>query len=337
MSKASHNKCVLNKEQQSNSQCGPAMHNEDEDIINIQLPYNSYVPTEPELWDGGFHAISLHRSIKYLSSDTKNIKNSLNFMAKYISNKKIESSKSNNLEDFKGIGKATWNFISLVYNTNWDSLYVDNHSNSLRKKISAKFTPKVQPAIGKNNKKVNQPKPAQIECFPPPIPAKSQKEVNAISKYFKTNKSDDNSKLVPKSYAQASKQNISTSKVIKIKEAFPSINVKKINQINNIVKGNPKPKPHIQMTTKGPSRKQVIIPISNDNISNFMKNSLVYVSNINRSLRNTKSEVLVDFIHSNLLSIMIITNKVSLQLDLLIIENYVKSSNNIDALQVEVS
>jgi len=90
------------------------------------------------------------------------------------------------------------------------------------------------------------------------------------------------------------------------------------------------------MTTKGPFRKQVIIPMGNDNISNFMKNSSVHVSNINRSLRNVKSEVLVNFICSDPLGIMIVTNKVSLQSDLLIIENYVKSSNDINALQVEV-
>jgi len=70
------------------------------------------------------------------------------------------------------------------------------------------------------------------------------------------------------------------------------------------------------MTTKGPSIKQVIIPMDNDNISNFMKNSLLYVSNINRFLRNTKSEVLVDFICFDPLGVMIVTNKVSLQSDL---------------------
>jgi len=47
----------------------------------------------------------------------------------------------------------------------------------------------------------------------------------------------------PKSYTQALKLNISTSEVIKIKEAFPSIGVKKIDQINNIIKGTPKTKP----------------------------------------------------------------------------------------------
>ena len=72
--------------------------------------------------------------------------------------------------------------------------------------------------------------------------------------------------------------------------------------------------------------------MGNNNISNFMKNSLVHVSNINRSLRNVKSKVFIDFICSSPLDITIITNKVSLQSDLLIIENYVKSSNNINVL-----
>jgi len=125
------------------------------------------------------------------------------------------------------------------------------------------------------------------------------------------------------------------SDVIKIKKTFPSIGAKKISQINNIVKESSKPKPRIQMTTKGPSRKQVIIPMGNDNIIKFMKNSLIHVANLNRNLRNAKSEVLVDFICSDLLKIIVVTNKVSLSSDLLIIENYVKNSENIDSSQVD--
>jgi len=76
--------------------------------------------------------------------------------------------------------------------------------------------------------------------------------------------------------------------------------------------------------------------MDNNNISNFMKNSLLYVTNINRFLRNVKSEVLVDFIYSDPLGITIVTNKVSLQSDLQLIEKYIKSSNDINTLQVEV-
>ena len=111
--------------------------------------------------------------------------------------------------------------------------------------------------------------------------------------------------------------------------------MKKIDQINNIVNGSSKPKPCIQMTTKSLSRKQVIILMGNDNIVKFMKNSLIHITNLNRNLRNTKSEVLVDFICSDPLGITVVTNKVSLFLDLLIIENYVKNSENIDSSQVD--
>ena len=84
-------------------------------VININLPYDPNTPIEPELWNGNFYSISLHSLIEYLASDSKNIKNSLNFMAKYISNKQVNFSKSNNIENFYGIGKAIWNFIFSVY------------------------------------------------------------------------------------------------------------------------------------------------------------------------------------------------------------------------------
>ena len=274
---------------------------------------------EHKLWDRNFYPISLHGSIEHLVSDSKNIKDSLNFMAKYISNKQVDSLKSNNLEDFHSMSKAVGNFISSVYQANWDSLSADKQSNSLRKKIVAKFTPKIQPATNKN-KIIDKPTSANIEKIPSSIPAKSQKEVNQISKYFKNIKPANNTKQPQKSYAQTSKQNISMSEVIKIKEAFPTIDANKIKQINNIVKGNTKAKPRIQMMMKGPSRKHVIISMSSKNNMKFMKNSSIHIANINKSLRNAKSEVLIDFIQSDPLKITVVTNKVSLQLDLQIIK-----------------
>ena len=62
-------------------------HVDDDDVINIQLPYDPNGPTEPDLWSGSFHPISLHSSIEHFASDSKSIKDSLNFMAKYIQGK----------------------------------------------------------------------------------------------------------------------------------------------------------------------------------------------------------------------------------------------------------
>jgi len=128
-----------------------------------------------------------------------------------------------------------------------------------------------------------------------------------------------------------------TSDVLKIKEPFPALNAKKIDQVNDIVYRQSKPKPRIKMTTKGPSRKHIIIPMSSDNAASLMKDSSLNVANINRELRNAKTEVLVDYIRSDNTGIVVVTNKVAQQSDLSIIYRYVKNSNNINSLQVEDS
>jgi len=256
-------------------------------------------------------------------------------MAKYISNKQIKLSKANDLNDFNGIGDVVWNFISFIYGSNWDVLFTNNKSNTLRRKIVAKFTPKIHSASQRPPKENAKSTPASIERIPPPIPAKSQKKVNIISKYFKNKQLETQTPGNNKMYAQASKLSTSTSDVIKIKEMFPSIGAKKIDQISEIVKGNPKPKHQINMMTKEPSCKQIIIPISNDNIVKFIKNSATHVINLNRNLRNMKSEVSVDFIYSDPVGIMVVTDKVSQPSDLITIEKYIKNSESIDSTQVD--
>ena len=77
--------------------------------------------------------------------------------------------------------------------------------------------------------------------------------------------------------------------------------------------------------------------MNSDNISKFMKNSLLHIANINQSLRNMKSEVLVNFICSDLTCIIVVTNKVMVQSNLHVIENYVKKVDNIDSINVDVS
>jgi len=231
------------------------VHNKESTFINIPLSYDPNASTDPEIWGGNFHPILLHGLIEHLGSDVKSIKDSLRFITKYIISKQIELSKANDLEDFKGIGEAVWNFISSVYEANWDVLYTDNNSISLRRKIMSKFTLKMPPPPQRNNKEKNGLSPANINRLPPPIPAKSSKEVNEILKFFKNNKMVNLPTNKSKSYAQASKQNTSIADVIKIKETFPSVSIKEINQINNIIKGSLKPKTCIQMTTQDSSRK----------------------------------------------------------------------------------
>ena len=235
------------------------------------------------------------------------------------------------------MGDAIWKFISVVYEAKWDSLHTDNKTNTLRSKISAKFIPRSAPVRNNIKEKTPAPIPISIEKAPslPLLPAKTKNKVDRISKYFKLTSNKSNIDKPTKSYAQMLRQLPSTSNVLKIKESFPALNANQINKVNNIVKGNPKPKLHIQMTMKGLSRKQIIVPMSGDNSAAFLKNSSAHVSNLNRLLGNTKTEVMVDFIRLNPIRLVIVTNKVMVQSDLQIINQYVKKSDNINELQVK--
>jgi len=97
------------------NKASPTHAQHEESVFNIQLPYDPNAPTEPDLWGRSFHPISLHGLIKHFASDLKSIKDSLNFILKYIANKQVDGKNVNDLKDFNGMGNAIWNFISLVY------------------------------------------------------------------------------------------------------------------------------------------------------------------------------------------------------------------------------
>jgi len=98
-------------------------------------------------------------------------------MAKYILNKQVNPVRSNDLNDFKSIGEALWNLISLVYQSRWDFLSADKNTKSLREKILAKLTPRIIPTPSHSNKTSDKTTLASNEKMPSPIPAKLQKEV----------------------------------------------------------------------------------------------------------------------------------------------------------------
>ncbi len=68
--------------------------------------------------------------------------------------------------------------------------------------------------------------------------------------------------------------------------------------------------------------------MSNNKISKFMLSFGKHVTNINRTLKNIKSEIMIIFVYTNhygLIIRTIKTNKIASQFDLSIIENYIKN------------
>jgi len=75
--------------------------------------------------------------------------------------------------------------------------------------------------------------------------------------------------------------------------------------------------------------------MSIDNINNFVKESSIHIANINRALKNTKSDVMADFIQVKNNDIVISTNKITNLLDFQTIKNYIKNTCSIKADQIE--
>jgi len=116
------------------------------------------------------------------------------------------------------------------------------------------------------------------------------------------------------------------NKILKLKENFPKLLNKKIENIYKIINNSGKVKPRINITTKDPSCKKIIIPIGNNNRAKFMALSNLHITNLNRALKNIKSDVMTDFIRKDQHGIIITTNKVVSTLELQTIEKYVKTS-----------
>jgi len=81
--------------------------------------------------------------------------------------------------------------------------------------------------------------------------------------------------------------------------------------------------------------KQVIVSMNGDNTNKFMLHSSDHITNINRLLKNIKSNYKTDYIRAKKSGIIIITNKVALSLDFQTLENYVKNANQINTDKVK--
>ena len=105
--------------------------------------------------------------------------------------------------------------------------------------------------------------------------------------------------IAKKSYMQASKSNILSNieDVLQVKEAFPSLSadeVRKMLKVKNSGKGIKKLR--VNMTTREPSRREVIIPMTKSNAELIINSVHIHISNVNKCLKNSKSDVIADFI-----------------------------------------
>ena len=100
----------------------------------------------------------------------------------------------------------------------------------------------------------------------------------------------------------------------------------KIDQVQKIINGDKsKPKPYINMTTKGLSCKQIIVPMNKKVANKYIKDASNHISSINWALKVIKSRIVADFIHIDNRGIIISTNNITLLSNLQKVEKVAKN------------
>ena len=123
--------------------------------------------------------------------------------------------------------------------------------------------------------------------------------------------------------------------IIHIKDAFPSLPTKKITEVSDILNKSELIKPYMKITTKKPSRKQVIMFISRNNANAIICNTSTFIFNTNKSLQELNSNTFANYIQLEEDRVIITTNQAASPQDTNIIEKCIKDSKEIDLEHID--
>ena len=235
------------------------------------------------------------------------------YMANFICNRKLKGKTEKYFLCLSRFGKATWSFLLSIYEARWDSLKSNKNNRTFQQSVASNFSQRnTNSKFNKRNEKLNIGKKVKITRVSSSISFRPSKDTLKKPKFYWNKNKNTTGKNINKNnhlYVQATSPSV--SKILKIKESFSNMSSKKIEDIHKIINNSGKTKIRINMTIKGPSRWQIIVPIETDNISKFISLLEDHIVNINRVLRNIKSDILADFIYNNHRSLIITMNKVT--------------------------
>ena len=123
---------------------------------------------------------------------------------------------------------------------------------------------------------------------------------------------------------------------MQVKEVFPALSADEVGKVLKIKNsGGDNRKLKINIMTRGLSRKEVIIPMAKHIAELIVNSAHIHITNINKCLRNSKSDIVADFIQSTNNGIIITTSKPANNLNLATIEKYLKSIQNVNSDSIE--
>ena len=278
---------------------GSNSKNRAESTASLVLSYGEGQPAVSRSWDGAHYALSIFGSEDTLTKDSEMIYKSLKRLRSFVKHH------PNPMErEFTPVVKKLWRLIDTIYAAKWDTLTFNKKKNpTIRKYIGDRIMPyymQNQPSTASSNMTMtNAPSLLpSAEIAPPPTANISGALPPPNKNVESTAKKNPKPSNLKKSYVQASKSNLShIEDIMRVKEVFSVLlvdEVGKVLKIKNSEGDNRKPK--INITTRGPSRKEVIILMAKHIAELIINSAHIHITNINKCLRNSKSDIVADFI-----------------------------------------
>ena len=303
------------------------------------LDYGEGQPLITSSWDRAHQALSIFGTKDTIFKDAKMIFNSIRRLRSYIKHHPVD--KVPPKREFVPVVKYFWKLIDTIYVAKWDSLIFDKEKTlTIRKCVGEHIMPyyrQNQLSILTSNTKMNTPFSLPFAEDAPP-PTTNMSVAPPLNKNVKsTIKNAPKPLNMKKFYAQASKSNLShIEDILRVKEAFPALlanEVGKVLKIRNSRESSKKSR--INMMTRGPSRKEVIIPMAKHIAELIVNSAHTHITNVNKCLKNSKLDIVANFICITYNRIIITTNKPANDLNLSTIEKYLKSIQNVDSDSIE--
>ena len=275
-----HNRDAKGKRRTESIDSGPSLLNYGRKQLSI-----------PSSWNGAHHTLSIFGTNEMSEIDAINMAQSISRIINYIKSSPVD--KKSPAKEFEQVTKDFWNLITAIYSSRWNLLSVEDGKT---------FRALIGERLLNNYVKLgllNQPEAKKLSPSMPTTATNSN--VPVAPPPSKTTGPNEKKTLKPtitkKSYTQASKANIllSIEDVIRVKETFPTLSADEVGKIlkaKNSGRGTKKPK--INMTTRGQSRREVIIPMTKANAELIVNSAHIHVSNVNKCLKNSKSDTFAD-------------------------------------------
>ena len=304
------------------------------------LDYGKGQPLIASSWDGAHHVLSIFRTEDTIFKDAEMIYNSIRRLRNYIKHHPVDKAPLKG--EFVPVVEYLWKLIDTIYATKWDSLIFNKEKTlTIRKCVREHIMPyyrQNQLSTLTSNTKTNTLFPlSSAEAAPPPTTNMSVTLPPPNKNVKSTVKKAPKPSNMKKSYVQASKSNLSCIEdILRVKEVFPALLVNEVGKVLKISNsGEGSKKPRINMMTRELSRKEVIIPMAKHIAELIINSAHTHIINVNKCLKNSKSDIVTDFIRITNNGIIITTNKPANNLNLSTIEKYLKNIQNVDSDLIE--